>query len=518
MTIELDRRLDQVEWDASEPGRSARMRATVLAAVSTVGLVVYLVWILQPGRVGNPLLFWLLIVAEVFNMIQAIGFWWTCLTRRPTPRAASSPDGETWTPVDVFIPTYNEPVEIVRATVVAASRMRGQNVRVALLDDGDRTEMADLALECGVRYIRRDVHQGAKAGNINHALAHTDAPFVVVLDCDHVPQSDLVVRMLDEFVEDRIAFVQTPQYYANARDNRVAGASWGQQALFFGAISRGKDAHGAMFCCGTNVMLRRTALDEVGGFPEGSLTEDFTLSVALHENGWRTRYLPEVLASGLGPEDLASYTGQQRRWARGCVGTIPRILRSSLSLRMKAQYLLSASYFLTGWAMAVYLMMPLAYLLFGAQPLNPVGADSFLLVFAPYFIFSLATVASMGGGSYTFAAYSLAVSSFWIHISSSWRLLLSRTGRFVVTPKTRSSNRQWRPALPALVTIGILLVAIVVGVSRGLDAATVNNIGFALMHIAILASGVAVAVVPSLAVTVDPTSRGSESLARTTAD
>ena len=110
----------------------------------------------------------------------------------------------------------------------------------------------------------------------------------------------MVRRMLAAFDSDGVALVQTPQYYANARTNRIAGAAWGQQALFFGAIARGKDAHGAMFCCGTNVMIRRAPLEAVGGFPETSLTEDFTLSVMLQERGWHTRYLPEVLASGLG--------------------------------------------------------------------------------------------------------------------------------------------------------------------------------------------------------------------------
>ena len=105
-------------------------------------------------------------------------------------------------------------------------------------------------------------------------------------------------------------------------------AAWSQQALFFGAIARGKDGHGAMFCCGTNVVFRRAALEAVGGFPEDSVTEDFELSIDLHERGWRSVYVPEVLAHGLGPEDMASYVSQQQRWARGCFGAIPRVLRA----------------------------------------------------------------------------------------------------------------------------------------------------------------------------------------------
>lgn len=502
MTGPNDPRGDVVEWDASAPSRRVRRRAVMLMTGTALSMAVFLWWLLQPGRAGNPVLFGSLIAAESFNMLLAIGFWWTCL-RRPAA-------GRRWVPVDpriavdVLIPTYNEPVEIVRATVAAAARLAGADVRVALLDDGNRDEMSELAMEFGIRCIRRPVHSGAKAGNINHALAITDAPFVVILDCDHVPRRDMVVRMLGAFDTDAVALVQTPQYYANARTNRIAGAAWGQQALFFGAIARGKDAHGAMFCCGTNVMIRRAPLQAVGGFPETSLTEDFTLSVMLQERGWQTRYLPEVLASGLGPEDLASYVSQQRRWARGCIGTIPRILMARLPLRTKVQYLLSATYFLTGWTTAVYLSMPIAYLFFGVQPLDPVGVQTFLLAFTPYIVLSLATVASLGVGSYTFAAYSLAVSTFWIHLGATARVFVRGQGRFVVTPKRGSSRRQWRPALPTLVVIAALIAATAVGLARSIDAGTLNNAAFAMMHVAILTSGVAVAIVPSLAVNAHP--------------
>ena len=163
--------------------------------------------------------------------------------------------------------------------------------------------------------------------------------------------------------------MQTPQYYANWDRGEVPGAAWGQQALFFGPIARGKDGHDAMFCCGTNVVFRRAALEQVGGFPADSVTEDFELSIRLHELGWRSRYVPEVLAHGLGPEDMASYVSQQQRWSRGCLSALPAVLRSSLPLRLKVQYALSASYFLSGWTVLVYMTFPVVRLLTGAQPL-----------------------------------------------------------------------------------------------------------------------------------------------------
>ncbi len=200
-----------------------------------------------------------------------------------------------------------------------------------------------------------------------------------------------------------VAFVQTPQYYANHGTHRMAAAAWSQQALFFGIIAQGKAGLRSMFCCGTNVLFRRAALEDVGGFPEESLTEDFLLSVRMQERGWETAYVPRVLAQGLGPEDAASYVGQQRRWAKGCIAAIPAVLRAKLPWRQRLQYLLSASYFLSGWTILVYLSLPMIRILTGQQPLAQATAAQFLGHFLPYYTVCIVTVAVAGAGTYTFA-------------------------------------------------------------------------------------------------------------------
>src|SRR5581483_6319886 len=136
-------------------------------------------------------------------------------------------------PVDVLIPFYHEPLDVVEPTVRAATRLRSATVRIALLDDGGSPEMEALARRHGVRYIHRPERQGAKAGNLNWALGRTDAPFVAVLDCDHVPDHRFLEVTLAAFDDPAVAFVQTPQYYANADASGVAAAAWAQQSLFF---------------------------------------------------------------------------------------------------------------------------------------------------------------------------------------------------------------------------------------------------------------------------------------------
>jgi cellulose synthase (UDP-forming) len=486
-TTTIDPRLLPPRWDG-RAGRRAALRVRLLVLVAVPLAVYYFSWLLAPGRVGTPILYALLLAAEVFNLVQAVGFWWTASRQRARP-ALRLADGGPPPEVDVLVPTYDEPVEIVEPTIAAATRLRGAEVTVWLLDDGRREEMRALAARHGARYLTRDRRSGAKAGNINDALPRTSGRFIAVLDCDHVPAERFLEATLGHLADERVAMVQTPQYYANAHTNRVAAAAWAQQALFFGAIARGKDGLGAMFCCGTNMVFRRRALEEAGGFPEHSITEDFELSVGLHERGWRTAYMPEVVASGLGPEDMRSYVSQQQRWARGCLAGMRTALKADLPPRQKLQYLLSSMYFMSGWTVLVYLAMPVVRILTGAQPLAGATADQFLVHFAPYYAVALGMVAVAGAGAFTFAGFSLATSSFWIHVRASLLALAGRRGSFVVTPKQGELRRQPGAVWPALVIVTILALAAVYGVLTDPSPATVNNVAFAGFHITIMLAG-----------------------------
>jgi cellulose synthase (UDP-forming) len=512
----VDPRLADPAWGEGPLGAYRRTRVLVLVVVNVAAAVWYFSWLLDPARVGDRILYALLLCAELFNLAQATGFWWSVSRQRHRHPVHEIPAG---TRVDVFVPRYDEPEQIVAPVLAAARRLRGADVNVVLLDDGNSPQMAELAARLDVGYLAREGNSGAKAGNINHGLRRTDAPFVAVFDCDHVPHPDFLVETLGVLLADpKVAFAQTPQHYANAETNEVAGAAWAQQALFFGCIARGKDARGAMFCCGTNVTFRRSALMDEGpppngadrrsrrrvsatvgadtmglGFPEDSVTEDFQLGLRLHEAGWRSVYLPVVLAQGLGPEDTAAYIGQQLRWARGCLSAIPATLRARLPLRTKAQYLLSSMYFLTGWTVLVYMALPVIRIFTGRQPLAAANADQFLVHFAPYFALALTTVAVAGAGRYTFRAFALAASTFWVHLVATCAVLLRRNGRFVVTPKTAAARRQPRAVWPTLVTMAVLAGAVGYGLTRSRGPAMLNNVAFASVHLVILAIGVSAA-------------------------
>lgn len=486
--VEGDPRLGFPRWRTADQWQRTHRKLMVLLPFNVLAAIWYFEWLLRPERVGTPELYGLLVTAELFNLVQASGFWWTCRrgrTRGPAPEWTGSPPV-----VDVLIPVFTEPLDVVGPTVLAATRMTGAHVRVLLLDDAGRPELGDLAHSAGAEYVCRGHNRGAKAGNLNNALGLTTAPYVVIFDCDHLPDEAFLRRTLGWFQSDpAIAFVQTPQYYANAGANRLAAAAWSQQALFFGGIARGKDGMDAMFCCGTNVVFRRSALAEAGGFPEGSLTEDFELSLRLHERGYRSVYVNEVLARGLGPEDMASYVSQQQRWARGCVAAIPLAIRATLSWRTRLQYLLSSMFFLSGWTFAIYMALPVVRIFAGLQPLAGATAAQFLTHFAPYFCLSLGAVAVAGAGIYTFDAFALMVANFWVQILSSLFVVFRRSGRFVVTAKRGSAKAQPRTVVPSLVVMVLLVTSICFAFAERWSASTLNNAAFAALHLSVLLAG-----------------------------
>lgn len=203
-----------------------------------------------------------LVIAETYSLIDTFFFALTMWRARERPAPRSAPQGTA----DVFITTYNEPVEMVMATARAAVRIRYPH-RTWILDDGARADMARAAQAAGVGYITRTEDwvgkpRHAKAGNLNNALLQTDGEFLLILDADQVPHPDILDKTLGYFADDpEVALVQTPQWFVNVDDADPLGS---QAPLFYGPIQQGKDGWNAAFFCGSNAVLRRDALMQLG--------------------------------------------------------------------------------------------------------------------------------------------------------------------------------------------------------------------------------------------------------------
>ena len=221
--------------------------------------------------------------------------------------------------------------------------------------------MRALADDLGCFYLRRLGSAGAKAGNINHALTQAKGDFFVVFDADFVPRPEFIEEVLPFFTDDNVAFVQTPQTYGNLHTMIARGAGY-MQSVFYRFIQPGRNHFNAAFCVGTNVMFRRTAVQEIGGIYADSKSEDVWTSLKLHERGWRSIYLARTLAVGDAPETIEAYTKQQLRWATGgfeiLLRSNPFSRRRQLTLDQRIMYGITSTHYFTGIAPGLLLLVP----------------------------------------------------------------------------------------------------------------------------------------------------------------
>jgi cellulose synthase (UDP-forming) len=240
--------------------------------------------------------------------------------------------------------------------------------------------------------------------------------------------------------------------------------------------------------CGTNMAIRREALLQAGGMAE-SIAEDFVTGVFLHQRGWKSVYVAEVLAEGLAPEDFLSYTKQQFRWARGALDVLFRynlLFRPGLTLGQRIQYLSSVSYFLSGSVVLMNILLPLLFLYFG---LVPVRIDTMLLaaVFVPYMLLTVGVLASTSNRRFSFRALSFSLSSFWIHIRALWSAATGQKASFDVTSKKKISGNFLGLVWPHIMYVCLVAVGIVYAVVReGLSASVVNNVAWALFNVGMI--------------------------------
>jgi cellulose synthase (UDP-forming) len=486
-TLHLEEEAREADIRSFERRREAwsRRRQTLRPAIllNLVFLAWWLVWLYDYSHAATWWLYTSLVVAETFSITQVLGYWFTVWHDREPERKRARVPGR----VDVFIATYNESVELVEQTVRGAMAIRYPH-RTYVLDDGHRPEMGEMARRLGAQWITRPNNTGAKAGNINHALTLTDGDYFAVFDADHVPHPNFLSRLMPFMEDPRMALVQAPQYYSNRDRTYVAGAAMDQQEIFFGPICNGKDGLGSVFCCGTNMVLRRAAIDEIGGFRENSVTEDAATTLDIHERGWKSKYVSERLADGMGPEDLGAYITQQHRWARGSLEMLFKfgVLFRHMPWRLRLQYAWSAMFYLTGVSTLVYLALPSLFLLFGIQAVSAQSGD-FIAHFLPYIFLTIFILARSAEGNLHFRAIQFSYGLFPVFLSALISLILGKKVGFHVTPKERNDGTFYRLIIPQLVTVAILLASIVIGFLHFSGARTITNASWALFDVFLLA-------------------------------
>lgn len=349
----------------------------------------------------------LLLGAELYAiMTLALTYFQTLKIRDRRPVDLSTLPPEQWPAVDIYIPTYNEDVEIVRKTAIGAleTDYPFDKKQVYILDDGRaekyqarRQQLRQMCDELGCMLLTRDNNDHAKAGNINTALRRTAGDLVLILDCDHIPARHILRETVGFFLNPKVALVQTPHWFYNPdpfeRNLLTRGQVPVGNELFYKVLQKGNDHWNAAFFCGSAAVIRREYLLQVGGIATETVTEDCHTSLRLHALGYETVYYDKIMVAGLAPERFSDYVGQQVRWARG-MAQILRLENPLLNPKLKltpAQricYFSATSHFFFGFPRLMYAIAPNLFLLFGISSVKGLGLET-LFYALPHIVLSM---------------------------------------------------------------------------------------------------------------------------------
>ena len=456
----------------------------------------------------------LLLAAEIYAFIvMVLGYFQVCwvLDRKPCPMPS---DRSTWPTVDIFIPTYNESLEVIKPTVFAALNLDWpqEKLRVHLLDDGSRDAFAEFAASIGINYIKRKEHNHAKAGNINHALTLTQGEFIVIFDCDHVPSCDFLTSTVGWLIKDeKIALVQTPHHFYSPdpfeKNLHLERAMPIENSLFHDFIQKGNDTWNAVMFCGSSAVMRRAALMQIGGIAVETVTEDAHTSLKLNRLGWKSAFISKPVASGLSTESLSAHIGQRIRWARGMIQIFRLdnpLLGKGLTLPQRLCFFNAMVHFLHGLPRLIFLVAPLPYMFADIYVIYATAAAIFAYVI-PHMVHAAITNQILQRGyRYPFlSGVYETVLSWYILLPTTVALIFPHKGKFNVTAKGMTIDKKyvdWGIAKPVLILIALNFAGLLVGIYKTVTAADPQvstlaiNIGWIVYNLMVLGAAAAVAV------------------------
>ncbi|MGY6528348.1 MAG: glycosyltransferase [Cyanobacterium sp.] len=399
-------------------------------------------------------------------------------------------DGIYQPTIDILIPTYNEPYDIIKKTIVACQGIEYQRKKVYLLDDGDRKEIAQLAYELGCNYITRPDNFHAKAGNLNNALKHTDGELIVVFDADFIPQYNFLIRTVGFFQKQKMGLLQTYQsFYSPDPVTRNLGLEKSfppDVEIFSRHYQVIRDSWHSALCYGSSFLVRRSHLVEIGGFCQNSLSEDYHTGVKLSAHGYEVAYLNESLSAGLSAENVFGHIRQRQRWARGTIQSlfIPEnpLAIKGLNFWQRLAHFEGIIQWFTSPLRIVIFFLPLAY----TAGIIPIQASLQEIVYfvVPYYCVQVGTFAWLN-----FRSRSAMISEVYNIVTTfpvAWEviqtLVIPFGSIFKVTPKGTKCDRyyfNWSLASPLCfvwAVNGVNLISII-GLIQADSLGELNSVG-----------------------------------------
>ena len=443
----------------------------LLIFVNAIISILYILWRLTVIPTNSFISFILGIIlysAELLGLIAFLNFQFlfTKKYKLPPKSLKDFEDGQIPT-VDVLICTYNEPLELLKKTIVASKNLNypKDKFKVYVCDDGKRNELKDLCKNYNVNYITRDDNKGAKAGNINNAINIITGDLFAVLDADMIPKKDFLSRTVGYFSNGNTAFVQTPQVYYNQDmyQYNLNKNMPNEQDFFMRNIEEARAAINAVLHVGTNAIFNRQYVLNIGGYPTCSITEDMAVGMLLQANGYDSVFINEELVLGLSATTFSELVKQRDRWCRGNLQVIKHFnifFNKGLTFSQKIAYFDGVVYWLSSIQKLIYILCPIIYLL-TSNLIIDTSVEKLLTMFIPFFLGQLLIfrILSPKTRSLTWSHYyEVAMAP---HISLSvLKELLSLKINFNVTSKDITSDKkyfQFKIAFPHIV-LGILTI------------------------------------------------------------
>ncbi len=472
-----------------DPKRAFACQMAILA--STFFTLVYLCWRVfysvpfEWGRLAVACNILLLLV-EILGFVESLVHFRDVAGMRSHPLPVCKP--EEYPDVDIFIATYNEPDHLLVKTINGCKHLEypdTSKVHIWLCDDNRRPEMRALATRMGVGYFDRPDNEGAKAGNLNAALARTSAPYVVTLDADMIVQRGFLMQTIPYFIDSqrrnaglpakrqiKLGLLQTPQCFHDPdvfqhglyAENCIPN----EQDYFYRTVEVAKTTSNSVIYGGSNTVLAREALDAIGGFYTGSITEDFATGLLIESAGYVSLALPRPLASGSTPHTFAEHIQQRTRWGRGVIVTARRLgimRRADLTFAQKTSYWSSVVYWYSPIKNLIYLLSPLLFAVF-AVPVFECSWMDLMVYWLPMFIAQLVCLRVVSQGRITTRWSGIHETAVMPHlllpiIKESLGITLST---FKVTDKSGPSTRRvadYRSMAPFIVLVLLSVIGIV---------------------------------------------------------
>ncbi|MCQ2523794.1 MAG: glycosyltransferase [Lachnospiraceae bacterium] len=403
----------------------SKRKGNFIIILSFCMMIIYFIWRIVfsfPYKFGTAaiILGTVFLLCEIVSAVEAF----VNLLSSMNPVVPEKPEiPDDWYPeVDVFISTHNESEDVLYKTVNGCKNMKypdKSKVHIWICDDGYRQEMKELADRMGVGWQGLENNTLAKAGNINNALSKTSAPLVVTFDADMIPTRHFLMETVPYFFlprmkknedgtwversEDeidpnyKIGFIQTPQNFYNPdlfqynlySEDKVPN----EQDYFFREINVSRNKSNSPIYAGSNTVISRQALEEVGGIATGTITEDFETGIHIQGRGYACYAISKVVAHGLAPDSVDSLIKQRERWGRGCIYSLRRLhvlTNKEMSFSSKISYYACKIYWWTFFRRFIFVICPIIFSVFSVPVMNCKPWQLFVFWLPAYVLFSKA--------------------------------------------------------------------------------------------------------------------------------